>query len=647
MSFVLDYALGLEIRAIGQNANEIAGNAFDRDFRLGWHGSHRSAGTDWNRSIISYTWISSEMSAKPMSVCIIVLTSSQSPATLVQDQSRLAWTPSLNSPRARSQVAKKTILIDGDDREHFFLTVDAGTIRIGDILTHTEGIARDLRITRIHCEVEVEDDRDSMAIDEPGVLSPQSLFPGKTLQLGHSHLQLVSATPRIEKPLDQPAVAHTNNEPALAMTAGTSRWLKVVDGANQGRLFRLPDLGTMTVGKTGKQVDIGLDDLYVMKTQCSLEIAGDTIRVTHIDGVNGTFIDGQRVTQTQTMKPGNVLRVGNSHLRLEVGAFPEKPPEPVPEQATKSDGSGVMRAMGSSTKLSQKPKSEDSLATLTGQDFGQFRIGKILGRGHTGTVYSATNTKTGQELALKVLAAEFPASNAELNDFVQELKVVQNIRHPNLVSPMSAGKVGVHCWIGRELVEGESAENIIARIAEGEKPSWTRAARVAIHLARVLDCLHQHKLVHGNITPRNVLIRSSDHATKLTDLHLAQALEGSQLHLSIRDRKRLAEMPYFALEQAEPDGFVDSLADLYGVGSLAYAMIVGKPPVSGKTVDEILNQIRTGWIARPSSFYKKVPAAFDGVVMKLLARRQEDRYQTAEALLADLEAIAQMHEIKL
>ena len=92
-------------------------------------------------------------------------------------------------------MAKKTIVIDGDDRQHFSLVVEEGVVRIGDTPSHTEGVARDLRITRIHCEVEVEDDRDHMAIDEPGVLAPCTLFPGTAVQLGHVHLVLVPATP--------------------------------------------------------------------------------------------------------------------------------------------------------------------------------------------------------------------------------------------------------------------------------------------------------------------------------------------------------------------------------------------------------------------------------------------------------------------
>src|SRR5579872_1169722 len=158
--------------------------------------------------------------------------------------------PSVLSPRARSHVAKKTILIDGDDREHFFLTVESGTIRVGDTPAHIEGVARNLRITRIHCEVEVDDDRDSMAIDEPGVLSPRSLFPGTAVQLGHSHLLLVSATQAVEKAPERATVEIAASETVPTTTSGMSKWLKVVDGANQGRLFKLPEAGTVTVGKS-------------------------------------------------------------------------------------------------------------------------------------------------------------------------------------------------------------------------------------------------------------------------------------------------------------------------------------------------------------------------------------------------------------
>ena len=80
---------------------------------------------------------------------------------------------------------------------------------------------------------------------------------------------------------------------------------------------------------------------------------------------------------------------------------------------------------------------------------------------------------------------------------------------------------------------------------------------------------------------------------------------------------------------------------------MAYALIVGRPPVTGKSPAEIVEHIRAGHIVKPSTFYKKVPAAFDAIVMKLLACHQEDRYPTATALLKAMEPIAESHDLKL
>jgi serine/threonine protein kinase len=188
---------------------------------------------------------------------------------------------------------------------------------------------------------------------------------------------------------------------------------------------------------------------------------------------------------------------------------------------------------------------------------------------------------------------------------------------------------------------------VIARLAEGEKPSWTRAARVVVHLVRALEYLHQHHLIHGNITPRNVLLQTSDHASKLTDLRLGEILAGSQLQQKVREKKRLAELPYCAPEQVTEGIFVDNLADLYAVGALAYSLCTGQRPVTGRSGAEIREQILNGRVSKPSLVYKKVPPAFDAIVLKLLARNQEDRYQTASAVLTDLAPLAESHDLKL
>jgi hypothetical protein len=536
-------------------------------------------------------------------------------------------------------VANYTLVIDGHDQEPFFLAVDSESLRVGRTPAHVEGTLRGMKVVRIHCEVEVEEDRDSVPIDQPGVIAPQVLRVGTPAHLAHSHLVLSAPRSVVAPPPIEPAAP-----PAPVPAATGPKRFRVIDGGDQGQIFRLPDTGTATIGKHGGPANIGLHDLYVMRVHCSIQVDHHTITVTHLDGQNGTLIDGQRINRPRGLEPGSVLRVGNSHLRLEVGPFVDETltasePEPV------AGGSGVLRAPG---KAPPPPaKSADPPVRTEAQVMGPYQLGPVLGRGHTGVVYKATHAKTGQVVALKVLSADFPASTAELEHLAQALKAIHHLRHPNLVTPLGAGRSGTHCWIAREFVEGESAASVIARIAEGDKPSWTRAARVAIHLARALDCLHQNQMVHGNITPHNVLLGTADHTTKLADLRLVQAVEGSQMYRAVQEKKLLAELPYLAPEQAEPGAFVDQLADLYAVGAVVYALITGRPPVTGDSPADILAEIHAGRVVRPGSYYKKVPAAFDGVVMKLLAHHQEDRYPTPAALLADLAPLTSSYDLKL
>ena len=99
--------------------------------------------------------------------------------------------------------------------------------------------------------------------------------------------------------------------------------------------------------------------------------------------------------------------------------------------------------------------------------------------------------------------------------------------------------------------------------------------------------------------------------------------------------------------KATADPTADHRADLYAVGALAYALCTGRAPVAGQSPAEIRDQVLNGRVSKPSLVYRKVPAAFDAVVLKLLARNQEDRYQTASAVLADLAPLAESHDLKL
>src|SRR5205823_7640800 len=353
----------------------------------------------------------------------------------------------------------------GPDPEHFFLAVGGDTLRVGDEPAHAEGVVRGLRVVRIRCEVEFEDDRDTVPLDGTGGADPQPLGPGSVVHLGHADLALVESPAAVGP---EPGPAPPPAPPGTAVR----RRLRVIDGADQGELFDLPDHGTITIGRGEGHADFVLHDLYVSRVHCSVEVGEGRLIVTHLEGQNGTLIDGRPISRPEALTPGSVLRVSNTHMRLEVGPFADAPPGP-------AGNSGVLRPPSKgAARVSEAPPEAPV--------FGHYRLGPVLGRGYSGVVHRATDVRTDRPAALKVFPAGFPAAAAEQERFARALRAVQPVRHPNLVTPLGAGRTGTHCWLAREFIDGESAADVVERVAKGDKPSWSRAARAVADLARAL-----------------------------------------------------------------------------------------------------------------------------------------------------------------
>ena len=133
--------------------------------------------------------------------------------------------------------------------------------------------------------------------------------------------------------------------------------------------------------------------------------------------------------------------------------------------------------------------------------------------------------------------------------FGKIFKIAPTLRDSHLVTLLGVGRSGQFTWISRELIDGICLSKVLAHFSEKGESSWKRACRVGAEVGAALDFLHQHKFVHGNLTPRNVLIRAEDNCVKLADALLVQALQGSHLHEQMLTEKRDAEAAYLAPEQ--------------------------------------------------------------------------------------------------
>jgi serine/threonine protein kinase len=397
-----------------------------------------------------------------------------------------------------------------------------------------------------------------------------------------------------------------------------SKHLLVIEGPDQGRLFPLAGRA-LVVGSSNKNTDICLNDPYVSRLHCKVELIDDRVVVHDLKNSKGTFVNGTQVTR-QDLQPGDLLRVGNSQLRLHADAAT------VPTNAE-----GV--AQQTPTWLEELP----------GHALGPYQVESILGAGQYGVVFKATGLRSGHVVALKVLAPDFPADDEELQRFIRVVKPALPLRHPHLVTLHGAGKSGAFCWLAGDFVEGHSAAHL-ARWSKDEEEEddevdWRTAFRLATHIARALGFLHRNRLRHANITPNNILWHVSSESARLNDLVLAEAVGGSALQQRVQEKKLLAELPYLPPEQLEENAFVDDLSDIYSLGVVTYEVLTGHLPYKGGTPEETIDLIREGMPMRPTKHRPGIPSDFERAVLKMMCLRQEDRYSSAAELQADLERI--------
>jgi eukaryotic-like serine/threonine-protein kinase len=402
--------------------------------------------------------------------------------------------------------------------------------------------------------------------------------------------------------------------------------LLVIEGPDKDCRFTLQEGPDLMLGRS-PSVLYHLHDPTVERSHCQILMDGDHATVVDDDSSAGTFVNGARVRR-QSMKVGDVLKVGNTLLRLQQLGGRNGPQQ---------------KARPASESPSQPEADEGPLAELSGQKLGHYQVGGKLGHGRACAVFKARDANDGRLVALKVLFPELAQQSEEVQSFVQAVKTVLALRHPNLVTLYGAGKSGGYCWVAMELIEGESLIAEVAKVRREGLLDWQPAFQVALQIARVLEYAHEQKLLHGHILPQNIFWRAKDKRAKLGDLVLSQALEKLVLRHRPDSAERDANTGFLAPERLT-GAAGDARSDLYSLGAAVYSLITGQLPGRRRTVEASTYSPADSAIQAP--FPLVVPQRFERVVRKLMARRPTERYPTAADLVGDLERIGELYAMQ-
>jgi Tol biopolymer transport system component/tRNA A-37 threonylcarbamoyl transferase component Bud32 len=265
----------------------------------------------------------------------------------------------------------------------------------------------------------------------------------------------------------------------------------------------------------------------------------------------------------------------------------------------------------------------------------RYGIERELGQGGMATVYLAEDVKHHRKVALKVLRPEI-AATVGAGRFAREIEVAARLQHPNILPLLDSGEVEGFFFYVMPYVEGESLRDRLAR--GGELPIQD-AVRILMEVADALSEAHAHGVVHRDIKPDNVLL-SGRHAL-VADFGVAKAVtEATGQRLLTSTGVALGTPTYMAPEQATADPHQDHRVDIYALGVLGYELLTGRAPFSATTAQEMLAAHVTA-VPEPVEKYRAtVSPALAEIIMKCLAKKAADRWQTAEEVLQHLEPLA-------
>lgn len=288
---------------------------------------------------------------------------------------------------------------------------------------------------------------------------------------------------------------------------------------------------------------------------------------------------------------------------------------------------------------------------------GGYQIVKKLGQGGMGSVYLARQMSLDRNVAVKVLSPALSEDAGFVARFTREAYAAAQLTHHNVVQVYDIGEdVGRHFY-SMEFVEGESLAGLVARDGKLDPEA---AVGYTLQAARGLKFAHDQGLIHRDVKPDNLLLNAQG-IVKVADLGLVKKrglsdvprgisaggnpaggkatskLEQAQSLNSTGFAMSMGTPAYMAPEQARDATRVDGRADIYSLGCTLYDLLTGRPPFSGKTAMELMTKHAAEPVTPPEMVAKRVPKELSGVLLKMVAKKPEDRHQNMGDCIRDLE----------
>jgi serine/threonine-protein kinase len=420
--------------------------------------------------------------------------------------------------------------------------------------------------------------------------------------------------------------------------------LRVLEGPYRGREFNFDQHDTFLIGRSENAHLYLPDDRFFSRHHCLLEIAPPRCFLRDLGSTNGTFVNGQKVSEI-FLRNGDRIQGGMTVLEVQVASdLVETRVTEVPTLAGPVMVTVECSNCGRRERAEAAPGEEDM--TFICEDCREelknrpppvpgYEMIKVLGRGGMGCVMLARDEANGQTVAIKTLLPEVAVAGKSLLRFTREIEVASSLNHPNIVRFVKSGAHNGAVYLVTEYVEGSDAARLAD--AQGGKLPIRDAIQIISQSLDALAYAHARGYIHRDIKESNILVAGAtpNLVSKLTDFGLARSFTATGMSGITMAGDLAGTFAYMPPEQIRDFRNVQPTADIYAIGMTAYSLLAGDIALDLGPSNDVAGTIRAIFEGQLIPLRSRLPAAppqLAEIIERALVRDPAHRWQSAAAM---------------
>ena len=419
--------------------------------------------------------------------------------------------------------------------------------------------------------------------------------------------------------------------------------LRVLEGPYRGRDFTFDHHDTFLIGLSDNAHLYLPDDRFFSRHHCLLEIAPPRCFLRDLGSTNGTFVNGQKVSEV-FLRSGDRIQGGQTVLEVQVISDAVETTE-----ATSETLAGPVWVTVECSNCGRRERAEaspDDQLTFICEECREelkqrpppvpgYEMIKMLGRGGMGCVMLARDEANDQKVAIKTLLPEVAVADKSLRRFLREIEVAAALDHPNIVRFVKSGTHNGAVYLVTEYVEGPDAAKLAD--AQGGRVPFRDAIQIITQALDALAYAHTRGYIHRDIKESNILISGTapDFTAKLTDFGLARSFTATGMSGITMAGDMAGTFAYMPPEQIRDFRNVRPTADIYAIGMTAYSLLAGDIALNLGPSGDIAGTVRAifeGQIVPLRSRVPEIPSQLAEVIERALVRDPAHRWQSAAAM---------------